>query len=42
MSIWENIKNTLNNFPVKSSFQINRMRPPGSVDEKEFMKLCVR
>ncbi len=42
MSIWENIKNTLNNFPLKSSYQINRMRPPGSRDEQMFMKLCVR
>ena len=42
MSIWDNIKNTLNNFPLKSSYQINRMRPPGSRDEQMFMKLCVR
>ena len=42
MSIWEEIKNILNNFPLKSSYQINRMRPPGSCDEQMFMKLCVR
>ncbi len=42
MSLFDNIKNALNSFPVESSFQINRMRPPGSQDEKLFMKLCIR
>ena len=36
MSIWEEIKNILNNFPLKSSYQINRMRPPGSCDEQMY------
>lgn len=42
MSFFVNITNFLNNIPNKGHFEINRMRPPGSVDEKDFMKLCVR
>ncbi len=42
MSLLDNIKNALNSFPVESTYKINRMRPPGSVDEKLFMKLCIR
>lgn len=42
MSIFDNLKNALNSFPVKSTYKINRMRPPGSVDDDLFMKLCIR
>lgn len=42
MSIFDSVRNFLNNIDNRGSFEINRMRPPGAVDEKIFMKLCVR
>lgn len=42
MSFFESLKNALNNNPFEGSYIINRMRPPGAVNEKLFMKLCVR
>ncbi len=42
MSIIDAIRNLLNENPFSGHYKVNRMRPPGSVDEKRFMKLCVR
>lgn len=42
MSFFDSLKFALNNNPFEGSYRINRMRPPGAVNEKLFMKLCVR
>ncbi len=42
MSLINKIKLFLNSFDDNEYYRINRMRPPGAVDEKLFMKLCVR
>ncbi|WP_238320646.1 4Fe-4S dicluster domain-containing protein [Limisalsivibrio acetivorans] len=36
------MRNTLNNNPFKGFFKKNRLRPPGAVEEKRFMELCIR
>lgn len=42
MKFLDSLRNALNNNPFRAWYAINRMRPPGSVDEAMFMKLCVR
>lgn len=42
MSFLETIRSILNNNPFKGFFRLNRMRPPGAVEEKKFMELCIR
>lgn len=36
------LKDFFNNNPFKGFFKENRLRPPGAVDEKKFMELCIR
>jgi len=38
----EKIGKYLNNNPFKNFFKINRLRPPGAVQEELFMELCIR
>jgi ferredoxin-type protein NapG len=38
----EKLGGILNNNPFKNFFKLNRLRPPGAVEEKKFMELCIR
>jgi ferredoxin-type protein NapG len=38
----EKLGKLLNNNPFKNYFKKNRLRPPGAVEEKMFMELCIR
>jgi ferredoxin-type protein NapG len=42
MSIREYFRDIFRNNPFKGYFKINRLRPPGAVEEKRFMELCIR
>jgi len=42
MSLIDSIKELINNFKNQSIYKINRMRPPGSINEELFVKLCIR
>lgn len=42
MGILDTIVNYLNSIPTPGNFLKNRMRPPGSVNEEDFLRLCVR
>lgn len=42
MKILDFIRKAFNENPFKSTYEINRMRPPGAVKEELFIKLCVR
>lgn len=42
MSFVEDMKNRLNTNPFKKYFKKDRLRPPGALNEKQFMELCIR
>ncbi len=42
MSLFDSIKYAFNNNPFAARYKINRMRPPGAVEEERFIKLCIR
>jgi ferredoxin-type protein NapG len=42
MSFFEFLKNKTKTNPFKGFFKKNRLRPPGAVEEKQFMELCIR
>lgn len=42
MSIKKFLQDFLNKNPFKGFYQVDRLRPPGAVEEKKFMELCIR
>ncbi|MDR2105183.1 MAG: 4Fe-4S dicluster domain-containing protein [Deferribacteraceae bacterium] len=42
MRFIDKVRIILNENPFYSNFKINRLRPPGAVEEREFMRLCIR
>ncbi len=42
MSLLEKLRKFFNKNPFKGYFKLNRLRPPGAVEEKTFMSLCIR
>ncbi|MDR2401432.1 MAG: 4Fe-4S dicluster domain-containing protein [Deferribacteraceae bacterium] len=42
MRFIDKVRRLLNENPFYPSFKINRMRPPGAVEEGKFMRLCIR
>jgi ferredoxin-type protein NapG len=42
MSFIDKVRAVLNENPFYRSFKTNRLRPPGAVAEKDFMRLCIR
>lgn len=42
MSFVEALRQRLNQNPIKGFFRLNRLRPPGAVDEERFMERCIR
>lgn len=42
LTLRDRLKNILSENPFKGFFQNNRLRPPGAVEEKRFMELCIR
>ena len=42
ITLRDRLKRALSENPFKGFFKINRLRPPGAVEEKRFMELCIR
>lgn len=42
IALRDRLKRFLSENPFKDFFKVNRLRPPGAVEEKRFMELCIR